>query len=159
VRGTVTFVPWSAVLYYHDERPLHGALVVAGANVRDHFKLAVREAPGEASVRLAFWNPAEWLSCGLDDVRQLPLGELARDLSDLIADYEAKLASDDDDPSAAVKLIRRTAKRLYADLSGALEVTDDFGVYPVDDELTEVSQRIRATVPRDVVAGYTTLLP
>jgi hypothetical protein len=159
VRDTVTFVPWSAVLYYDDERPLHGALVVAGANVRDHFKLAAREAAGEASVRLAFWDPAEWMSCGLDDVRRFPLDELARDLSDLIADYEARLAGEADDPRAAAKVIRDTGRRLYADLSNGLEVTEDFVAYAVDHRLTEISQRIKTAVPREVWVTYGALLP
>jgi hypothetical protein len=158
-RSMVAFVPWAAVLYYHHERPLHGSLVVAGADVRDHFTKAVHAAAGDKSARRALWNPAEWLSCGLDDVRQLSLDELAWDLSDLIADYEVKLAGADDDSSAAVKLVRRTAKHLYADLSGALEVTDDFVAYPLDHGLTEIPQAIKATVPRDVLEGYAALLP
>lgn len=160
VRAGVPFAPWAAVLYYGDEQPLrHGSLVITGAAVREHFEAQTREAGDDEWARLALWNPAEWLSSDIPDVRQFWFDELASDLSDLIAEYEAMLAGEDEVHSDGVKIIRRVAKRLYADLSEALDVAPGFVAYPLDLELTELPKGLKAIVPRDVFAGYEDLLP
>lgn len=162
VRQTVTFAPWAAVVYYDPDRPLHGSLVLAGENVRRRYEPAARAATdGDDWARLALWNPAEWLSGDSADAHEISFDDLAADLSDLIADYETTRAGHDDadGDEAAVRLIRRIAKRLYADLPQAVDVATDFVAYPLDLELTELPKGLKATVPRDVFTTYTDVLP
>ena len=123
---------WCLALQYEPESPLPPDVVLGVQRER-------RQWGGEVDLL----NPAEWNADG--PPRRLKLEDPG--LLDMCAAVWDALASRDEAPARAAKLLNSTAKRLnQSSLSDYLDVTEDFFVYAVDLELEDLDANLRAAV-------------